>query len=205
MNVKFTEWLGHFCDGRVLLVISGWSTLCQLFAPFYHLNFSSLKNSSAPVTVYNMAVTTNAVACVRCSSRKVRCDKQTPCESCVRHSVQCVFPPPKISTKRKSKHEQELEERLARYEAVLLSQGFDPRLAPAQTGARQSPDHGTSDDATADTVSSPGERQRKKSRVETSPQIIQLPTPTSTLSEHQAMLLLPQIVHQQNASKPPEK
>ena len=34
----------------------------------------------------------NTRSCIECSRRKVRCDRQTPCNNCVRAESECVFP-----------------------------------------------------------------------------------------------------------------
>ena len=68
-------------------------------------------------------------SCVRCSDRKVKCDRQYPCNACVRHGVQCVFrapPPPRRKPKRAK--ELNLKERLKRYEGLLQDLGVDPTV-----------------------------------------------------------------------------
>jgi hypothetical protein len=67
-------------------------------------------------------------ACVRCSERKVKCNKQYPCNSCARHHVQCVFRPPKPPSRRKREvvKNELVEERLKRYESLLREKGIDP-------------------------------------------------------------------------------
>ncbi|OQV03375.1 Fungal Zn2-Cys6 binuclear cluster domain-containing protein [Cladophialophora immunda] len=70
----------------------------------------------------------SSAACIHCSDRKVRCDKQTPCSTCTRHNVQCIFPPPKtkpLRTKRKWVHIDEFDELENRYEALLREKGID--------------------------------------------------------------------------------
>jgi hypothetical protein len=34
----------------------------------------------------------NTRSCIECSRRKVRCDRQSPCNNCVRAESECVFP-----------------------------------------------------------------------------------------------------------------
>lgn len=34
----------------------------------------------------------NTRSCIECSRRKVRCDRQTPCNNCVRAESECLFP-----------------------------------------------------------------------------------------------------------------
>ena len=65
-------------------------------------------------------------ACVRCAERKVKCDRQDPCHSCVKHNAQCIFRAPKPSRRRKVVKDALLDERLKRYEAVLVEKGIDP-------------------------------------------------------------------------------
>ena len=78
-------------------------------------------------------------ACVRCSERKVRCDKKIPCDTCVRHSVQCIFRAPKQSRKRRELAKFKSEnERLKRYEALLRENGIDPnKVIDAEAGYHQ--------------------------------------------------------------------
>ena len=70
-------------------------------------------------------------SCVRCSDRKVKCDRQKPCGACVKHHVECVFnlwrPPPK---RHKRAKDQILADRLKQYEALLQQQGIDPTKLP---------------------------------------------------------------------------
>lgn len=66
------------------------------------------------------------LACIRCAERKVRCDRQTPCNSCVRHDVECVYRPPKKPGRRKrnSGIDEQILERLRHYETLLLENGI---------------------------------------------------------------------------------
>jgi hypothetical protein len=70
-------------------------------------------------------------SCIRCSGRKVKCDRQRPCSSCVKHNVECVFNPSPPSRKR-NKHvkQQVLTDRLRHYETLLQEQGIDPSKLP---------------------------------------------------------------------------
>lgn len=47
-------------------------------------------SSSAPITHPTTAVKLRS--CVVCRTRKVRCDKQSPCSNCSRAKIACVFP-----------------------------------------------------------------------------------------------------------------
>lgn len=76
------------------------------------------------------------LACVRCSERKVRCDRKAPCNSCVRHNVQCVFRPPKPSRRKRAVAQDEVVlEKLKRYEALLREKGVDPEQAPGSSAS----------------------------------------------------------------------
>lgn len=84
----------------------------------------------------NIPPTKHTHACVRCSDRKVRCDKQTPCNSCVRHNVQCIFHPPRPPRrKRRSDKDKLVDERLKRYEALLREKGIDLNEVPGFSDA----------------------------------------------------------------------
>lgn len=70
-------------------------------------------------------------SCIRCSERKVKCDRQNPCGACTKHNVKCEFRPltPRKPGKR-AKDERALRERLKRYEQLLKEQGIDPNAPP---------------------------------------------------------------------------
>lgn len=82
-------------------------------------------------------------ACTRCSLRKVKCNRQAPCESCTRHNVECIFRPPKPSRRRREPIiDKSVDERLKRYEALLRQKGINPdqvEVASEITKHRQSP------------------------------------------------------------------
>jgi hypothetical protein len=66
-------------------------------------------------------------SCIRCGERKVKCDRQRPCNACVKHNADCVYAPSKPSGARK-KHKrvkvQVLTDRLNQYEALLQKHGI---------------------------------------------------------------------------------
>ena len=69
-----------------------------------------------------------ASACVLCQQRKVKCDRQSPCENCVRARAQCV-PASMVPRQRRRRFpERELLERLRRYEGLLRQHkiNFEP-------------------------------------------------------------------------------
>jgi hypothetical protein len=90
-------------------------------------------STSSPKVV---GVTKPTFACIRCFERKVKCDKQNPCTSCVRHNVQCISresrPPRRI---RKIVQANIVDEKLKRYEALLREKGIDPNQVPSTSEA----------------------------------------------------------------------
>jgi hypothetical protein len=98
----------------------------------------AMNSPQSPPSTQGGSQTKPSFACVRCSERKVRCNRQDPCESCVRHNVQCIFRPPKPSRRRRElAKDKTVEERLKCYEALLREKGIDPNQV---TGASE-PEH----------------------------------------------------------------
>ena len=121
------------------------------------------------------------LACIRCSERKVRCDKQNPCNACVRHKVECIFPPPKPSRrKRKFVYDKLVDQPLKRYEALLQEKGIDPNQL---------------------TDVSDAEQIRTNSCSEKPETVWQLPIQASTVSGPQATIFKPQLLHGQKGTK----
>ena len=119
-------------------------------------------------------------ACVRCSERKVKCNKQNPCTACVRHNVQCTFRTPKPpQRKRKIPRNELLDERLKCYEVLLQEKGIDRNQS---IDASQAEQHG------------------KSSRSAVPQQIWQLPT-AATDPEPQETLFKPLLLHGQKGTK----
>ncbi|RYO86877.1 hypothetical protein DL766_001102 [Monosporascus sp. MC13-8B] len=58
------------------------------------------------------------LACVLCQTRKVKCDRQSPCSNCVKAKVSCVPSTPAPARKRRRPN-QDLQQRLARCEELL--------------------------------------------------------------------------------------
>ncbi|KAH7368827.1 C6 zinc finger domain-containing protein [Plectosphaerella cucumerina] len=58
------------------------------------------------------------LACVLCQHRKIKCDRSTPCSNCVKANVPCTPSTPAPVRKRRRPN-QDLQERLARCEALL--------------------------------------------------------------------------------------
>ena len=79
---------------------------------------------------------TKLISCTLCQQRKVKCDKGQPtCFNCARHRASCVYVAPAKSQRKKRKSsEEELIDRLKRYESLLEAHGIllddlDPTLA----------------------------------------------------------------------------
>ena len=84
-----------------------------------------------------------AYSCIRCSDRKVKCDRQNPCSGCTKHNVICEFRPlPPRKPVKRAKDEKVLRERLRRYEQLLAEQGINPNapLTPESLPGR-TPSH----------------------------------------------------------------
>ncbi|KAK1726585.1 hypothetical protein CaCOL14_004372 [Colletotrichum acutatum] len=105
------------------------------------------------------------LACVLCQHRKIKCDRNTPCSNCIKANVTCTPSTPAPARKRRRPN-QDLQERLARCEALLkqyATTGSD--TTPPGTAATLSP-------TTFATPSSAGP----------SPSMPQLPLPSGSAS-----------------------
>jgi Fungal specific transcription factor domain/Fungal Zn(2)-Cys(6) binuclear cluster domain len=70
--------------------------------------------------------------CQTCARRKVKCDKATPtCSSCRRAKLACTYQPPPPRWRKRKPSEDELHERLARYERVLHQHGLLAETPPS--------------------------------------------------------------------------
>ncbi|PYH96541.1 hypothetical protein BO71DRAFT_174478 [Aspergillus ellipticus CBS 707.79] len=87
------------------------------------------------------------LACVHCQQRKVRCDREFPCASCVRIGVQCV-PTAAPRQRRRRFPERDLLDRLRHHEALLAQHNipFEPLHGTVETASpfddSRSPDPG---------------------------------------------------------------
>ena len=121
-------------------------------------------------------------SCVRCSNRKVKCDRQNPCTACVKHNAQCIFRPHQPSQKRSKRFEHDTRnDRLKRYEALLTEAGIDLERTSENHPAKQHHTPGSVGGGVAGTLT-------------------QLPTPASTTSEDRS-LTKTQIVHGEGRQK----
>ncbi|KAH0526657.1 hypothetical protein TsFJ059_009954 [Trichoderma semiorbis] len=63
--------------------------------------------------------------CQQCVRRKVKCDKTLPsCSSCCKGEFECVYQAPNPPRKRKRKRNEDVHERLVRYERILQERGL---------------------------------------------------------------------------------
>nr|ANM86355.1 putative transcription factor [Cladonia uncialis subsp. uncialis]AUW31218.1 putative transcription factor [Cladonia uncialis subsp. uncialis] len=69
---------------------------------------------------------TKLISCTLCQQRKVKCDKRQPtCTTCATHRASCIYvAPARSQRKRKKSSEEELLDRLNRYEALLNIHGI---------------------------------------------------------------------------------
>ncbi|KAL5116389.1 hypothetical protein ACEQ8H_005737 [Pleosporales sp. CAS-2024a] len=65
-------------------------------------------------------------SCIRCSERKVKCDRQRPCSACTKHNADCVYSTFKSARRQHKRVKvQVLAERIDQYEALLQKHGID--------------------------------------------------------------------------------
>lgn len=126
-------------------------------------------------------------ACVRCSDRKVKCDRQKPCSACVKHNAECVFVPLRPPRKRHRRVEI-LTDRLKQYQALLQEKGIDTAKLPDIPELQSRPKSGTPIATNAADTEE-----------------LQLHTPTSIQSEPGGSVHKTQMVHGQGRSKFVEK
>lgn len=73
---------------------------------------------------------TRGHSCTLCQLRKVRCDGQKPCSTCVKGGQQCVAAPPRRRRLKEPLSKEGLLARLKRYESLLLSHGVNIDTEP---------------------------------------------------------------------------
>lgn len=133
-------------------------------------------------------------SCIRCAERKVKCDRQRPCSTCVKRNVDCVFNHSQAPRKRHRRvKEQILTDRLRHYEALLQQQGIDPSRLPDTI-----PD--TIPDNRPDTPDS-NPRGGSSQTVAVVPEESQLQTPSSIESEPSGCVNKTQLLHGQGRFK----
>jgi hypothetical protein len=78
------------------------------------------------------------LACVLCQHRKIKCDRNTPCSNCLKANVTCTPSTPAPARKRRRPN-QDLQERLARCEALLKQYAGAPTPSSGQSSDKQQP------------------------------------------------------------------
>lgn len=65
------------------------------------------------------------LSCVLCQERKIKCDRNSPCNQCAKAKVQCV--PASLAPRQRRRRfpERELLERIRRYEGLLQQNNID--------------------------------------------------------------------------------
>lgn len=125
-------------------------------------------------------------SCIRCSNRKVKCDRQKPCGACVKHNVDCVFNPSELPRKRHRRaKEQILTDQIRQYEAILQERGIDTSKLPPTPSSE--PRHGS-----VQAISSPSDELHSPASTGTGV------NPTHSFNK-------PQVVHSQGRSRVVEK
>jgi hypothetical protein len=142
-------------------------------------------------------------SCVRCADRKVRCDKQSPCNHCSKHNVQCVFRAPPVPRKRQKRvADSSLKDKIRRYEAALQELGFNPAAVPATSETIIS---GRAETSSASPTTHPAAYQASPAAL-TSDGVVQIPTPASTVAtEPERSITTTQILHSDGKSQFVEK
>ncbi|RAL09590.1 putative C6 transcription factor [Aspergillus homomorphus CBS 101889] len=94
-----------------------------------------------PLDVHNdyseTPVRFNCQACVR---KKIKCNRAVPkCAGCIKSKLDCVYlPRPPRRKRKRSRGEEDAQERLARYERILHDHNLLPTAAPSITSGRDS-------------------------------------------------------------------
>ncbi|KAL6886000.1 fungal-specific transcription factor domain-containing protein [Trichoderma evansii] len=80
------------------------------------------------------SIKTMPYTCQQCVRRKVKCDRTLPsCSSCGKGNFECVYQAPKPPRPRKRKRNEDVHERLARYERILQQHGLLSTADDTQT------------------------------------------------------------------------
>jgi hypothetical protein len=149
---------------------------CYLISLSYLLNFAMMNSTT---TSLSKGPPQAPFACVRCSERKVKCDKQSPCTTCVRHKIQCIYRTPKPSRRRRARDKEALvDERLKHYETLLQENGIDPHQV---------------DSIPAIKAPQPVNHQREPDSL--------WPAPNISVSEYRATYFKPQLLQGQSGAK----
>lgn len=95
------------------------------------------------------------LACVLCQRRKVRCNRESPCNNCIKSSVDCV--PSTLATRRRKRRlpERDLLDRLHKYEDLLRQNNIPFQAFDRPSAGEGEPTHADGSDG-EDHESSPG-------------------------------------------------
>ncbi|KAJ5733893.1 hypothetical protein N7493_002679 [Penicillium malachiteum] len=109
---------------------------------------------------------TRGHSCVLCQQRKVRCDQQKPCANCIHAQVECkVVPPQPARRKRRKTQEEDLTDRLKRYEALMTHNGVDFRTVLDNDATGDQPENaGRDEPKPTPGVDTPNDEVRENAR-----------------------------------------
>jgi hypothetical protein len=81
---------------------------------------STPESSSTPASGKDV----HSYSCISCKQRKVKCNRTDPCSTCIRIHAECIYRAPAPPKRRKrSANDDDLLNRLNRYEQLLLDYG----------------------------------------------------------------------------------
>ncbi len=130
--------------------------------------------SSEPMRASGRSQQQRILACVLCSQRKVKCDRQLPCSNCVKFRAVCVpaILTPRQKRRRLTDRNPELLDRIRTYEDLLRRNNisFDPMRGPTARD-NESLHEDDADDSDEADVSDPhnGRRVRESVRSQEHP------------------------------------
>lgn len=78
------------------------------------------------------------LSCLLCQQRKVKCDRKSPCQNCIKAGAQCVSTAPAQRQRRRRFPERELLDRISQYQDLLRKNNIDFEPLHAQAATRDS-------------------------------------------------------------------
>ncbi|KAF4120662.1 Fungal trans [Geosmithia morbida] len=102
----------------------------------------STSAGAPPSTASTAQRSQRVLACVLCQHRKIKCDRNTPCSNCLKANVTCTPSTPAPARKRRRPN-QDLQERLARCEALLKQYAGGAPLTASSTGPSSAQGYGS--------------------------------------------------------------